>query len=67
MRCALGAGAMEHMGMYVIMSATQSLAMMMGGTTMSMTTTRTTICIGVTVLARSSRVDLTSEGGIMLQ
>jgi hypothetical protein len=65
-RCALGVGAMGLTGTYTDTSATQSLAMMMGGTTTSMTMMWTTTCIGVMVRARSSRVDLTSEGGIML-
>jgi hypothetical protein len=66
-RCALDAVAMGLMGTCAAMSVTQSLAMTMGGTTTSMTTTQTTICIGVTVLTRSSQVNLTSEGGIVLR
>jgi hypothetical protein len=66
-RCAPGAVAMGLTGMCATMSATQSAVMMMGGTTTSTITTWTTTCIGVTVQTRSSRVNLTSEGGIVLQ
>jgi hypothetical protein len=65
-RHALGAAAMGHTGMSAVMCATQSPVTTMGGTTMSMTTTRTMTCIGVMVLTRSSQVNLTSEGGIVL-